>query len=263
MIEKIVLDHLKIVLDVDVFMQRPENPPKEYVIIEKTGGTKDNNINAATFAFQSYSSTLYKAAELNQRVKAAVESLTELDEIGRGTSTFDGLSIAWAVVEYIADREALGSKTLFATHYHELTTLEDKLSSVNNYSIAIKHDGNNLVFLRKIIRGGADRSYGIEVAELAGVPAVVTERAKEIAGFLSDEDITGRSRDIEVVVSHKDDSSTISKSGRKNASFDGQLSLFASTEEMNIASELKNMDLDNMTPVKALLYLQELKQRLN
>ena len=194
---------------------------------------------------------------------ASKDSLIIMDEIGRGTSTFDGLSIAWAVVEYIADREALGSKTLFATHYHELTTLEDKLSSVNNYSIAIKHDGNNLVFLRKIIRGGADRSYGIEVAELAGVPAVVTERAKEIAGFLSDEDITGRSRDIEVVVSHKDDSSSMSKSGRKNASFDGQLSLFASTEEMNIASELKNMDLDNMTPVKALLYLQELKQRLN
>ena len=198
---------------------------------------------------------------------ASKDSLIIMDEIGRGTSTFDGLSIAWAVVEYIADKEALGSKTLFATHYHELTTLEDKLSSVNNYSIAIKHDGNNLVFLRKIIRGGADRSYGIEVAELAGVPAVVTERAKEIAGFLSDEDITGRSRDIEVVVSHKDTSAASGngnglKSGGKNAAFEGQLSLFASTEEMNIAAELKNMDLDNMTPVKALLYLQELKQRL-
>ncbi|MBP3233286.1 MAG: DNA mismatch repair protein MutS [Eubacterium sp.] len=194
---------------------------------------------------------------------ATKDSLIIMDEIGRGTSTFDGLSIAWAVVEYIADKDFLGSKTLFATHYHELTTLEDKLSSVNNYSIAIKHDGTNLVFLRKIIRGGADRSYGIEVAELAGVPAVVTSRAKEIAGFLSDEDITGRSRDIEVVVSHKDDTDKGTRGKHSKDEFDGQMSLFASTEEMNIAAELKNMDLDNMTPVKALLYLQELKQRLN
>lgn len=194
---------------------------------------------------------------------ATKDSLIIMDEIGRGTSTFDGLSIAWAVVEYIADKDFLGSKTLFATHYHELTTLEDKLSSVNNYSIAIKHDGTNLVFLRKIIRGGADRSYGIEVAELAGVPAVVTSRAKEIAGFLSDEDITGRSRDIEVVVSHKNDTDKGTRGKHSKDEFDGQMSLFASTEEMNIAAELKNMDLDNMTPVKALLYLQELKQRLN
>ena len=194
---------------------------------------------------------------------ATKDSLIIMDEIGRGTSTFDGLSIAWAVVEYIADKDFLGSKTLFATHYHELTTLEDKLSSVNNYSIAIKHDGTNLVFLRKIIRGGADRSYGIEVAELAGVPAVVTSRAKEIAGFLSDEDITGRSRDIEVVVSHKNDTDKGTRGKQCKDEFDGQMSLFASTEEMNIAAELKNMDLDNMTPVKALLYLQELKQRLN
>ena len=194
---------------------------------------------------------------------ATKDSLIIMDEIGRGTSTFDGLSIAWAVVEYIADKDFLGSKTLFATHYHELTTLEDKLSSVNNYSIAIKHDGTNLVFLRKIIRGGADRSYGIEVAELAGVPAVVTSRAKEIAGFLSDEDITGRSRDIEVIVSHKNDTDKGTRGKHSKDEFDGQMSLFASTEEMNIAAELKNMDLDNMTPVKALLYLQELKQRLN
>ena len=188
---------------------------------------------------------------------ATSKSLIIMDEIGRGTSTFDGLAIAWAVVEYIADKDALGAKTLFATHYHELTDLEDKLSSVNNYSIAIKHDGNKLVFLRKIIRGGADRSYGIEVAELAGVPSVVTDRAKEIAVYLSEEDITGKARDIEVVTSHKEAKPVNSKDTP------GQLSLFASTEEMNITSELKNMDLDNMTPVKALLYLQELKNRLN
>ena len=188
---------------------------------------------------------------------ATNNSLIIMDEIGRGTSTFDGLAIAWSVVEYIADKDALGAKTLFATHYHELTDLEDKLSSVNNYSIAIKHDGNKLVFLRKIIRGGADRSYGIEVAELAGVPNVVTDRAKEIAVYLSEEDITGKAREIEVVTSHKEAKPTNSKDTA------GQMSLFASTEEMNITSELKNMDLDNMTPVKALLYLQELKNRLN
>jgi len=183
---------------------------------------------------------------------ATKDSLIIMDEIGRGTSTFDGLSIAWAVVEYIADKESVGAKTLFATHYHELTDLEDKLSSVNNYSIAIKHDGDKLVFLRKIIRGGADRSYGIEVAELAGVPNVVTDRAKEIAAFLSDEDITGKVKNLKVVTSHKE--------SKKETP--GQLSMFATTEEMNIASELKNMDLNNMTPVKALLYLQELKERL-
>ena len=186
---------------------------------------------------------------------ATKDSLIIMDEIGRGTSTFDGLSIAWAVVEYIADKETIGAKTLFATHYHELTDLEDKLSSVNNYSIAIKHDGNSLVFLRKIIRGAADRSYGIEVAELAGVPEDVTRRAKEIAAHLSDEDVTGKIKDIKVVTSHKN-----SAKSRKEAP--GQLSLFATTEEMNITSELKAMDLDNMTPVKALLYLQELKERL-
>ena len=189
---------------------------------------------------------------------ATKDSLIIMDEIGRGTSTFDGLAIAWSVVEYIADKDALGAKTLFATHYHELTTLEDKLSSVNNYSIAIKHDGDNLVFLRKIIHGGADRSYGIEVAELAGVPSVVTERAKEISAYLAEEDITGRSKDLDVVTSHN--KSTGSTSSKDTP---GQLSLFATTEEMNIASELKNMDLNNMTPVKALLYLQELKERLN
>jgi DNA mismatch repair protein MutS len=166
------------------------------------------------------------------------------------------------VVEYIADSDMLGAKTLFATHYHELTDLEDKLSAVNNYSIAIKHERNELIFLRKIIRGGADRSYGIEVAELAGVPEIVTKRALEIASFLSEEDITGRARELEAVVSHKENVGA--GRGGKSSKTDtpGQMSLFASTEEMNIAAELRGMDLDNMTPVKALLYLQELKQRL-
>ena len=104
---------------------------------------------------------------------ATKNSLIILDEIGRGTSTFDGLSIAWAVVEYIANTKLLGAKTLFATHYHELTELEGKLDSVNNYCIAVKEQGDDIVFLRKIIKGGADKSYGIQVAKLAGVPETV------------------------------------------------------------------------------------------
>ncbi len=206
---------------------------------------------------QGQSTFMVEMSEVANILRNATrDSLIIMDEIGRGTSTFDGLSIAWSVVEYIADGDALGAKTLFATHYHELTELEGKLSSVNNYSIAIKHDKGSLVFLRKIIRGGADRSYGIEVAELAGVPKVVTERAKEIAEFLADEDITGRSKELDVITSHK-------KSAPVSKETPGQLSMFASTEEINITAELKSLDLDNMTPVKAMLYLQELKERLS
>lgn len=109
---------------------------------------------------------------------ATKNSLLILDEIGRGTSTFDGLSIAWAVVEYISNTKLLGAKTLFATHYHELTELEGKLPGVSNYCIAVKENGDDIVFLRKIIRGGADKSYGIQVAKLAGVPDLVINRSK-------------------------------------------------------------------------------------
>ena len=121
---------------------------------------------------------------------ATSNSLLILDEIGRGTSTFDGLSIAWAVVEHISNPRLLGAKTLFATHYHELTELEGKLNSVNNYCIAVKEKGDDIVFLRKIVKGGADKSYGIQVAKLAGVPDNVIERAKEIVEELSNNDIT-------------------------------------------------------------------------
>ena len=120
---------------------------------------------------------------------ATKNSLIILDEIGRGTSTFDGLSIAWAVIEHIADTKLLGARTLFATHYHELTGLEGKLESVNNYCIAVKEQGDDIVFLRKIIKGGADKSYGIHVAKLAGVPESVLIRAREIAAKLSENDI--------------------------------------------------------------------------
>ncbi|MDD6135568.1 MAG: DNA mismatch repair protein MutS [Lachnospiraceae bacterium] len=182
---------------------------------------------------------------------ATKNSLIILDEIGRGTSTFDGLSIAWAVVEYIADKEILGAKTLFATHYHELTELEGKLSSVNNYCISVKEDGDNIVFLRKIIRGGADRSYGIQVARLAGVPDRVLNRAGEILSQLIDSDIAGKAKEIKMN----------EKKEKTNPEYD-QLSLFSSPVEMTIANELKTMDLNNITPMKAMLYLQELKERL-
>jgi len=178
-------------------------------------------------------------------------SLIILDEIGRGTSTFDGLSIAWAVVEYIADKDIIGAKTLFATHYHELTELEGKLSSVNNYCIAIKEDGDNIVFLRKIIKGGADRSYGIQVARLAGVPEQVLTRAREICNQLVDSDIASKAKNISV--SHSP--------VQKDNSYE-QLSIFQTPVEMSVANELKTIDLDNMTPLKAMLYLHELQDRL-
>ncbi len=183
---------------------------------------------------------------------ATRNSLIILDEIGRGTSTFDGLAIAWAVVEYIADSDTIGAKTLFATHYHELTELEERITSVNNYSIAIKQDKNSIVFLRKIVKGGSDGSYGIEVAKLAGVPSAVINRAKEISQILEKEDLTGNTKNIS---SFKKESSKESK--------EEQLSFFASPEELNISAELRSLDLNSMTPIKAMLYLEELKERLS
>lgn len=189
---------------------------------------------------------------------ATKDSLLILDEIGRGTSTFDGLSIAWAVVEYIADPNILGAKTLFATHYHELTELEGKLSSVNNFCIAVQEEGDDIVFLRKIIKGGADRSYGIQVARLAGVPEPVLQRAREICNELIDSDITTKVKDIDIKPALSEQPK---KKETKSSDYE-QLSLFSSPVEMTIANELKTMDLNNMTPIKAMLYLQELQERL-
>lgn len=184
---------------------------------------------------------------------ATSNSLLILDEIGRGTSTYDGLSIAWAVVEYISNKSLLGAKTLFATHYHELTELEGKLSSVNNYCIAVKEKGDDIVFLRKIIKGGADRSYGIQVAKIAGVPDIVLERAKEISMELMGNDIVNNVKNIQV-----------KQIVNKEKSIDDmQLSLFANPYDNEIIEEIKNRDLSNMTPMNALLYLNELQQRLN
>ena len=179
---------------------------------------------------------------------ATKNSLLILDEIGRGTSTFDGLSIAWAVVEYISNAKLLGAKTLFATHYHELTELEGKIDSVNNYCIAVKEQGDNIVFLRKIIKGGADKSYGVQVAKLAGVPDVVINRAKEIARELEEHDTAKKAKDI------------------KPYGEGEQLCFFRQSEEPTMEhpfmAELREKDLSDMTPLEALNYLYVLQDKL-
>ena len=190
---------------------------------------------------------------------ATSKSLLILDEIGRGTSTFDGLSIAWAVIEYISDSRLLGAKTLFATHYHELTELEGKIDNVNNYCIAVKEKGDDIVFLRKIVKGGADKSYGIQVAKLAGVPELVIGRAKEIVEELSDEDITARVSEIaskERVVKKK-------PNGTKYDDVHiAQMSLFDTVKDDDVLEELKNLDVGNMTPIDALNTIYRLQNKL-
>lgn len=190
---------------------------------------------------------------------ATSKSLLILDEIGRGTSTFDGLSIAWAVVEYISDSRLLGAKTLFATHYHELTELEGKIANVNNYCIAVKEKGDDIVFLRKIVKGGADKSYGIQVAKLAGVPDLVIDRAKEIVEELSDGDITNRVSEIagkEKVVKKK-------PKVKKYDEVDiAQMSLFDTVKDDDVLEELKNLDVGNMTPIDALNTIYRLQNKL-
>lgn len=179
---------------------------------------------------------------------ATKNSLLILDEIGRGTSTFDGLSIAWAVVEYISNTKLLGAKTLFATHYHELTELEGKISGVNNYCIAVKEQGDDIVFLRKIIKGGADKSYGIQVAKLAGVPDSVIQRAKEIAYDLTENDLLNKSKKLEGYVEDVQ-----------------QLSFFDQIDPAKqphpVVLELQDVDLTQMTPIEAMNYLFELQEK--
>ena len=192
---------------------------------------------------------------------ATANSLLILDEIGRGTSTFDGLSIAWAVVEYISSKDLLGAKTLFATHYHELTELEGKLEGVNNYCISVKEAGDDIVFLRKIIKGGADKSYGIQVAKLAGVPEVVLARAKEIAAELSEHDITVTAA-ADIMPKLLEETHSRLKGKNRSKDTDGQLSLFGNAEESCVVADIKALDLSNMTPMKALLYLNDLQERL-
>lgn len=187
---------------------------------------------------------------------ATSNSLLILDEIGRGTSTFDGLSIAWAVVEHISNPKLLGAKTLFATHYHELTELEGKLSSVNNYCIAVKEKGDDIVFLRKIVPGGADKSYGIQVAKLAGVPDSVLERAREIVNELSENDITISTKNISA------DSSWKKKAGKLDEVDLEQMSLLDTLGDDTIIEELREIDLGNLTPIDALNKLYELQTKV-
>mgnify|MGYP005848870439 CR=1 FL=1 len=172
---------------------------------------------------------------------ATKRSLIILDEIGRGTSTFDGISIAWSVAEYISDPAKVGAKTLFATHYHELTELALTRPGIKNYNVAVKEWGDEIIFLRKIMEGGSDRSYGIQVARLAGMPGEVLNRSKEILARLEQGDPTQGLR---------------ARARREPE----QLSLFSGMEE-RIAKELKGLDLDRLTPLEALLKLKELKDR--
>ncbi len=188
---------------------------------------------------------------------ATSNSLVILDEIGRGTSTFDGLSIAWAVVEYISNPKLLGAKTLFATHYHELTELEGMINGVNNYCIAVKEQGDDIVFLRKIIKGGADKSYGIQVAKLAGVPDTVIERAKEIVVQLIDADISKSAREIAAQGIH-----SRKKQTKPDELEMSQMSLFDTVRDEDIANEIKELDLGNMTPIDALNTLYKLQNKV-
>ena len=182
---------------------------------------------------------------------ATAKSLLILDEIGRGTSTFDGLAIAWAVIEHISNTKLCGAKTLFATHYHELTELEGKLSGVTNYCIAVKEKGDDIVFLRKIVKGGADKSYGIQVAKLAGVPDSVINRAKELVEELSDADITAAVKDL------------ASPKKKPKVEMDmAQMSLFDTVQDNDIIEELKGIDIGNLTPMEALNTLYNLQNKI-
>ena len=184
---------------------------------------------------------------------ATARSLLILDEIGRGTSTFDGLAIAWAVIEHISNTKLCGAKTLFATHYHELTELEGKIPGVNNYCIAVKEKGDDIVFLRKIVQGGADKSYGIQVAKLAGVPDSVIQRAKELVEELSDADITAAVKDL-------------TSAKKKKPVYDqmdmAQMSLFDTVKDNDIIDEIKGLDMGNMTPIEAMNTLYNLQNKI-
>lgn len=175
---------------------------------------------------------------------ATSKSLLILDEIGRGTSTFDGMSIAHAVIEHIADRKKLGAKALFATHYHELTDLESAYPNIKNYNVAVKKRGDDITFLRRIVSGGADDSYGIEVAKLAGIPQSVIKRAKEILSALEE------GRQVEHTVKTENSSD-----------MEGQTSLFGNMES-EADKKLRAVDVETLTPIEALNMLYEIKKLL-
>ena len=188
---------------------------------------------------------------------ATSDSLLILDEIGRGTSTFDGLSIAWAVIEHISNKKLLGAKTLFATHYHELTELEGKMDNVNNYCIAVKEKGDDIVFLRKIIKGGADKSYGIQVAKLAGVPDSVCDRAAQIVMQLLDNDISSKIQEIAIPAGNK--KPEVKKYDDVEL---GQMSFLDTNSDEDILKELSELEITTLTPLEALNTLYHLQSRL-
>lgn len=181
---------------------------------------------------------------------ATTKSLILLDEIGRGTSTFDGLSIAWAVTEYIHNKNEISGKTLFATHYHELTELAMLYPRIKNYKVSVKEYGDKVVFLRKIEPGGMDNSYGIYVAQMAGLPKDVVERAKEVLHNLEANELTPNK--LPKIANHQ-----IGSGANRN-----QLDLFGIDKQSHVEEELKKMDLNNMTPLEALIKLQELKKTI-
>ena len=207
-------------------------------IFTRVGASDDLSMGQSTFMVEMMEvATILKEATKN--------SLVILDEIGRGTSTYDGLSIAWAVAEYIADKEKCGAKTLFATHYHELTELEEKLEGVKNYSIAVKEKGEDIIFLRKIVRGGTDESYGIHVARLAGVPKVVTNRANEILRSIERKNVlTGKKQE---------------KKDKKQV--EGQFDMY-NYKLAEIAHEIDKINLDELTPIDALNTLSKIKEKM-
>ncbi len=205
-------------------------------IFTRVGASDDIAAGQSTF--------MLEMVEVANILKNATEkSLVILDEIGRGTSTYDGLSIAWAVAEYINNKRKIGAKTLFATHYHELSELEEKLDGVANYRIAVKKRGDDITFLRKIVRGGADDSFGIEVAKLAGLPDEVIKRAKEILKKIENDDV-----------------SSIHKAEKKSSQDFVQMSVEDTTAE-KILSELKTLDVTTLTPIEAMTKLYELTNR--
>lgn len=188
---------------------------------------------------------------------ATRNSLLILDEIGRGTSTFDGLAIAWAVVEHISNTSILGAKTLFATHYHELTELEGKIDGVNNYCIAVKEQGDDIIFLRKIVKGGADKSYGIQVAKLAGVPASVLKRANDIVNELIGNDLALKARTVPTEVEQPRCDTLYD-----NISLEQQFSLFSMYGNDDIITEIRDMDITNLTPIDAINKLYQLQKKI-
>ncbi|MBE6871774.1 MAG: DNA mismatch repair protein MutS, partial [Ruminococcaceae bacterium] len=209
-------------------------------IFTRVGASDDLASGQSTF--------MVEMSEVAEMVTAASKkSLLIFDEIGRGTSTFDGMSIARAVVEYVTNKNKLGAKTLFATHYHELTELEDVMDGVKNYNIAVKKRGDDITFLRKIVRGGTDDSYGIEVAKLAGVPKEITDRAKAILKILEQQKISG----IEV-----------KKSLQKTVEDDTDQISLGDMREQQVADKLRKLDLNTITPIEAMSVIYELQKLL-